>query len=202
MPLLDEQDLPFYLDKLVQADNAHLYLFSSLSLVSRRGAAATSELSGAPARGITPLLSLAIHPSMDVQMLPESFDVTIWGQLGNLFQKDVELLTMKRVILALFKELEELNARYLALIAVQPGSLFAAEGPLTLERRNYVQERPGVEGRQGLSLTQQYEHISRGERLDRMPADGSADRRGVCGFADTQPAPPQAGTGVKLGGQP
>jgi hypothetical protein len=62
LPQLDEQDLPFYLDKLVNADNDHLYLFSSLSLISRRKGCATFELSGAPAHGTTPLLSLDIHP--------------------------------------------------------------------------------------------------------------------------------------------
>jgi len=165
VPQLDEQDLAFYLDKPVQTDNAHLYLFSSLSLISRHSGPVTYQLSIAPARGITPLLSLSIHPQMEVPLLSEFFDVTIWGQLGNLFQGNVELLTLEREILALFKELEELNARYMALSVAQPRSTLAAERPLTLDRRNYLQRRPELEVEARLSLTQQHAHDGEAEGL-------------------------------------
>lgn len=66
VPELDEQDLPFYLDKPAHHGDAHLYLFSSLSLISRRRAAAGFELPGGLTSGIIPLLSLKIHLPVDV----------------------------------------------------------------------------------------------------------------------------------------
>jgi hypothetical protein len=168
VPELDEQDLPFYLDKPAKHDDAHLYLFSSLSLISRQRAAAVFELSSSPTSGIAPLLSLEVHPAVDTPFQTEFFNVTIWGQLSNLFQKNIELLTIEREIIALFKELEDLNARYLALLGSQAGS------PLTLDRRNYLQHRPGVnikqegksEATQEISnLTQQHDSAGPSERL-------------------------------------
>jgi hypothetical protein len=165
VPQLDEQDLSYYLDKPTQADNAHIHLFSSLSLISRDRALVSYELSVAPARGITPLLSLDIHPQMAMPLLSEFLDVTIWGQLNNLLRGDVELLTLEREILALFQELEELNARYIALTTAQPRIMQTAERPLTLDRRNYLQQRPKPGEEPGLSRTKQHEHDGEAEGL-------------------------------------
>jgi hypothetical protein len=49
--------------------------------------------------------------------------------LGNLFQKDLELFAIEREIVALFKELEQVNARYLALFGAQGGSSFVSFRP-------------------------------------------------------------------------
>lgn len=191
VPELDEQDLPFYLDKPVQDDDAHFYLFSSLSLISRRRAAAVFELSGGPTSGIIPLLGLKIHPPVDVSFPTEFFDVTIWGQLGNLFRKDLELLAIEREIIALFKELEEVNEHYMALFGAQGGSPVQAGRPLTLDRRNYL-----ADGRQGgragqlpqtgqntkaaqgfLRLIQLHENPGQSERLaPQLVARAGADR--------------------------
>jgi hypothetical protein len=168
VPDLDEQDLPSYLEKPAHHDDHHLYLFSSLALISRRRAAAAFELSDSPTSGIAPLLRLEVHPPVEASFQSEFFDVTIWGQLSNLFQKNIEILTIEREIIGLFKELEELNARYLARLGSQAGS------PLTLDRRNYLQRRPGTNIKQEdkgeatpelLSLTEQHESAGQTERL-------------------------------------
>jgi hypothetical protein len=168
VPELDEQDLPFYLDKPAHHDDPHLYLFSSLALISRRREAAAFELSDSPTSGTAPLLSLKVHLPVDSSFQSEFFDVTIWGQLDNLFQQNIEILTIEREIIALFKELEELNARYLAQLGSQAGS------PLTLDRRNYLQRRPVGDVRQQgrseatqeiMSLIQQHESAGLPERL-------------------------------------
>ena len=138
---LDEQDLPFYLNQSLEHDDVHVYLFSSLTLISRRRTAAVFELSGGLTSGIIPLLNLKIHPPVDALFPTEFFDVTIWGQLANLFQKDLELLAIEREIIALFKELEEINAHHMALAATQGASSFQAGRPLTLDRRNYLADR-------------------------------------------------------------
>jgi hypothetical protein len=139
VPALDEQDLPFYLDKYEHDDDAHVYLYSSLSLISRQRSTAVFELSSSPASGITPLLRLGIHPQLDVSFPPEFFDATIWGQLHNRFQRDFELLAIEREIIRLFKELDDLNAHSMALLGSRLGSLSHAQRPLTLDRRNYLQ---------------------------------------------------------------
>jgi hypothetical protein len=178
VPELAEQDLPFYLNKPAHHDDAHFYLFSSLSLLSRRRASAVFELSSSPTSGITPLLSLEIHPPIDTVFQTEFSDVTVWGQLDNLFQKHLELLALDREVIALFKELEDLNARYLAQFGSQ------AIRPPTLDARNYLQRRPGANvrsedkmGQQSktaqnskarqalLSLIQQHESAERSDRL-------------------------------------
>jgi hypothetical protein len=191
VPELDEQDLPFYLDKPAQHDDAHFYLFSSLSLISRRRAAAVFELSEGPTGGIIPLLGLKIHLPVDVSFPTEFLDVTIWGQLGNLFQKDLELFAIEREIVALFKELEQVNARYMALFGAQGGNSFQARKPPTLDRRNYL-----ADGRQGgragqlpqtgqntkaaqgfLRLIQLHENPGQSERLaPQLVAQAGADR--------------------------
>ena len=148
-PALDEQDLPFYLDKPAPHDNSHFYLFSSLSLISRRRASAVFELSGGPTIGLTALLGLRIHPPIDVSFPTAFFDVTIWGQLGHLFQKELELLAIEREIIALFKELEEINTRYTALFRAQDGSPMQNGKPLTLDRRHYL-----ADGRRGAKTGQ------------------------------------------------
>jgi hypothetical protein len=163
---LDEQDLPFYLHQSVQHDDAHVYLFSSLTLISRRRAAAVFELSGGPASGIIPLLNLKIHPPLDALFPTEFFDVTIWGQLGNLFRKDLELLAIEREIIALFKELEEINARYMALAGAQGASPFQAGRPLTLDRRNYLADRR--EGGKAGQLPQADQNTKRSQAFLRL----------------------------------
>jgi hypothetical protein len=196
VPDLDDQDLPFYLDKPEHHDDPQFYLFSSLSLISRRRATAVFELSSGPSSGITPILGLEIYPPGDMSFQTEFFDMTIWGQLSNLFQKNIELLAIEREIMALFKELEELNARYTALLGSQAGSSFPAVRPLTLDRRNYLQRRVGVEGGQEggttkqpqtaqnsdaiqklLSSVQQHESAGQSERLaSRLAARAGAGR--------------------------
>jgi hypothetical protein len=184
VPKLDAQDLPFYLDKREHHDDAHLYLFSSLSLISRQRSTAVFDLSSNPASGITPLLRLGIHPPLDVSFLPEFFDVTIWGQLNNLLQRDFELLAIEREIIILFKELDALNVRSMALLGSRLGSLSQAQRPLTLDRHNYLQrsletntshergtgQRPQAgqhpEPEQGLpSLSQRHENPGQSEQL-------------------------------------
>jgi hypothetical protein len=224
VPELDEQDLPFYLEKSAHHDDPHLYLFSSLSLISRRRAAAVFELSSGPISGITPLLGLEIHPPIDMSFQTEFFDVTIWGQLSNLFQKNLDLLAIEREIMALFKELEELNARYLALLGSQAESSFQAERPLTLDRPNYLQRRPGTDVRQEgkmsqqsktaqnseanrelLSLIQQHESAGQSERLasqlaaragaGRAPAlEAKASAAAAMRAAEVQQDPERTGT--------
>ena len=155
VPALDEQDLPFYLDKPAPYDNTHLYLFSSLSLISRRRAAAVFEISGGPTSELTPVLGLKIHPSMDVPFPTAFFDVTIWAQLGNLFQKDLELLAIEREIIALFKELDEVNTRYMALFSAQDGGPLQNGRPLTLDKRHYLSDgRQGARAGQPLQTAQ------------------------------------------------
>jgi hypothetical protein len=174
VPELDEQDLPFYLEKPAHQDDHHLYLFSSLALISRRRAAAAFELSDSPTSGIAPLLRLEVHPPVEASFQSEFFDVTIWGQLSNLFQKNIETVAIEREIMALFKELEELNARYIALLSSQAGNSFETGRPLTLDRSNYLQRRPGADIKQEdtseatqeiLSLVQQHESAGQTERL-------------------------------------
>jgi hypothetical protein len=69
--------------------------------------AAVFEVSSGPTSRVTPLFGLEIHPPIDVSFQTEYFDVTVGGQLSNLFQKNIELLAIEREIIALFKELEE-----------------------------------------------------------------------------------------------
>ena len=184
VPELDEHDLPFYLDKPSHDDNTQLYLFSSLPLISRQQAAAVFTLAAGPARGITPLLHLEVHPPVEVSRPSKFLDVTIWGQLSNPFQRNLELVAMEREIIALFKELEEFNARYMGLLGSQ------AIKPLTLDRRHYLQE--SAEGRAGkpsqtdqesvgrqelLSLIQQHESTGESKRLtSQLAAEAGATR--------------------------
>jgi hypothetical protein len=111
---------------------------------------------------------LEVHPPVDASFQSEFFDVTIWGQLDNLFQQNIEILTIEQEIIALFKELEELNTRYLARLGSQAGS------PLTLDRRNYLQRRLESDVRQKgrgeaaqelLSLIQLHESAGQSEHL-------------------------------------
>jgi hypothetical protein len=147
VPELDERDLPFYLDKPMHYDDTNLHLFSSLPLISRRRATAVFDFLRGPANGITSLLRLPIYPPVDVSLQPEFFDVTIWGQLSNLFQKNFALLAVEREIMALFEEIEELNARYMVSITAEPGSPSQAAKPPILDRRTYFQGRPEAEAR-------------------------------------------------------
>ena len=184
VPELDEHDLPFYLDKPLHDDNTHLYLFSSLPLISRQRASASFQLANGPSRGITPLLDLEVHPPVDVSWHTEFFDVTIWGQLNNLFQKNLELLALEREIITLFTELEEVNSRYMALLGSQTIK------PLTLDRRHYLQR--SAEGRADkqspiapengrkqelLSLIQQHDRVRQSERLASQLAARARDMR-------------------------
>ena len=191
MPALDEQDLPFYLDKPTPHDNSHFYLFSSLALISRRRASAVFELSGGPQPRTDPLLGLKIHPPIDVSFPTAFFDVTIWGQLGYLFQKELELLAIEREIIALFKELEIINARYTALFSAQDESPRQNGKPLTLDKRHYLADgRPvgktgqlqqtgqNTKATQGLlRLIQLHDNPGQSERLtSQLIARAGADR--------------------------
>lgn len=140
-PQLDEKDLPFYLHTQEPGSDPYIYLFSTLSLISRRRDTIVFNISRARHTLTLPLIALEIYPSPDAEIQSEFFDVTIWGQLGNYFNKNIELLMLENEILKILQDLEEVNARYQDLISPKHPIISQPQRLPTLDQHNYLTYR-------------------------------------------------------------
>lgn len=140
-PQLDEQDLPFYLHAQEPGSDPYIYLFSTLSLISRRRDTIVFNISRSRHTLALPLIALEIYPSPDAEIQSEFFDVTIWGQLGDYFNKNIELLMLENEILKILQDLEEVNARYQDLISPKNPIISQPQRLPTLDQHNYLTYR-------------------------------------------------------------
>ena len=135
---LDERDLSFYLQKQEKENDPYLYLFSTLSLISRRKDTAVFTIAKSPSTYATPLVVMEIYPELDMHIQSEFFDFTIWGQWGNYFNKSIEVIELENEILRLLNALKDLNERYKDLIQTTNSVIPRPQKLPTLDRKNYV----------------------------------------------------------------
>ncbi|HXH12489.1 MAG TPA: hypothetical protein VNP04_22310 [Alphaproteobacteria bacterium] len=175
---LEEKDFFFYLDKKEQTINANLYLYSSLSLLNLNKASVAFSISHQPFKHVSPLTVIDITPKNEFYIQSEFFDFTIWGQLGNFFNKEIEIIKIETEILQVLKEIEEINKKYKELL--DAGLIFEirSEKIITIDRMNFVKSIRGhntersdkrklnpIQSKIDSSIIHMYESESRWERL-------------------------------------
>jgi len=175
---LEEKDFSFYLDKQGQTTNANLYLYSSLSLLNLNKTSVVFSISHQTFKHVSPLIVIDITPENEFYMQSEFLDFTIWGQLGNFFNKDIEIIKMETEILQVLKEIEKVNKKYKELL--DSGLIFAVrlEKIITINKMNFVKSTRETDtdkidkGKLNLiqseidsSMLHMYESESRWERL-------------------------------------
>jgi hypothetical protein len=149
-PRLDARDLPFYLDKHDQVWDQNLYVFSTLSLLSVRKDSVVFDVSKYSVNDAIPLLVFDIYPESTIGVQSEFFDFTIWGQLGNYFNKTIEVIKIENEILSILDEIEKLNMSYKKLMElIKPYSL-KKEKIITIDKMNFVffKKRDAIESAQ------------------------------------------------------
>jgi len=140
-PQLDEQDLPFYLHTQEPGSDPYIYLFSTLSLISRHRNTVAFNIARSRHTSALPLIALEIYPEPDAEIQSEFFDATIWGQLGNFFNKNIELLMLENEIIKILQDLEAVNARYQELISPKNPIISPPQRLPTLDQHNYLTYR-------------------------------------------------------------
>lgn len=136
-PRLDEKDLPFYLDKQGQAADTTLYLYSSLPLLNLNKTLTIFTISHSPFKHITPLAAMEIHPESNIHLQSEFFDFTIWGQLGNYFNKSIEIIKIEREILEILQRIDLVNKKYKDLLESHLIPKIHTEKIITFDRMNF-----------------------------------------------------------------
>lgn len=140
-PGLDEKDFLFYLDKQEQAEDHNIYLYSSLSLLSLHKKSIMFDVSKYPSKLVTPLITINIYPDTDIRIQSEFFDFTIWGQLGNFFNRNIEIVKLEKEILDILQKLEEINKRYKELVGSNMTLKIQVEKIITIDKMNFIDSR-------------------------------------------------------------
>jgi hypothetical protein len=137
-PGLSEKDLPFYVDKREQAVDPHLYLYSSLSLLGLNTTSIVFNISQYRFDHVYPWIVMNIYPDTDQHMQSEYFDFTIWGQLGNFFNKNIEMLKIENEIIEILNKIEEVNRKYKELIESKIIHKIEVDKIITFNKMNFI----------------------------------------------------------------
>ncbi|MDR4503163.1 MAG: hypothetical protein MRK01_00020 [Candidatus Scalindua sp.] len=143
-PTLKEKELPYYFNKQEKTADPNIYLFSSLSFISTEKNSIEFGLTKAKYGKLIPLSAVNAYPAIDYYIKSEYFDFTLWGQLGNYFNKNIEIVELENRIFSILQELEEINNRYKSLFADKPDQLHSEYIP-TINKKNYFHEHKGEE---------------------------------------------------------
>ncbi|RMF83804.1 MAG: hypothetical protein D6736_20695 [Nitrospinota bacterium] len=135
-PPLDTHDFSYYLPH-DSSPGSSLYLYSTLSFLGLNRDELEFSITPHQVPGVTPLLSLSPYPPLEYPLQSEFLDFTIWGQLGNYFNREIELIALENEIMAILKELKAINERYRALLNTEPNRSWVKYA-ITLDSRHYL----------------------------------------------------------------
>ena len=121
----------------------HVYVYGSLFL--QPGKPDDTEFYIVPSRSMhtIPLIALNIYHDIDTYIQSEFLDFTIWGMLGNYFNKNIEAIEFENEILRIFRQLEDLNKKYQSLVVQNYNS--KKEDLITLDKGQFFKQQEHVD---------------------------------------------------------
>jgi hypothetical protein len=170
VPDLDAQDLLSLVPRKEQPNDPHIYLFSTLGFTNIPKDATAFEFSKTPSPYLLPTLAIDMYPPFDIRIQSEFFDFTIWGQLGNYFNKNIELIELENQIIALILELDAINRRYHNIFSQNPSKYQQVDKLATLYKYHYLKEGQN-DHNQGVSIDQSATHTKKGDDIRKLISD-------------------------------
>jgi hypothetical protein len=128
--------------QVVEGDE-HVYVYGSLFL--HPGKPDNTEFFLTPSRRMhtIPLIALNIYHDIDTYIQSEFLDFTLWGMLGNYFNKNIEAIEFENEILRIFRQLEDLNKKYQSLVAQSHNS--KKEDLITLSNSQFFKQQEHID---------------------------------------------------------
>ena len=90
-----------------------------------------------------PLITLNIYHDIDTYIQSEFLDFTIWGMLGNYFNKNIEAIEFENEILRILRQLEDLNKKYQSLVVQSHNS--KKEDLVTIDKGRFFKQQEHVD---------------------------------------------------------
>jgi len=135
---IEESDLSFLLNR---GDNdGRLFVYSSLSFLDLNSNSITFNLSATEHRHLIPSARINLYPPIQTEIRSEFFDFSIWGHLGNYFNRQIETIEIENDISAILQELATLNERYVRSTQGAGIHSFNTRYLKTINRGNYFAE--------------------------------------------------------------
>jgi hypothetical protein len=170
VPELDAQDLLSLVPRKEQPNDSHIYLFSTLTFINIPKDATAFEFSKAPSPYLLPTLAIHVYPAFDILIQSEFFDFTIWGQLGNHFNKNIELIELENQIISLLMELDTINRRYQNIFSQNPPKYHQVDKLASLYKHNYLKDAQN-DHQQGASTDQSVSHTKKVDDIRKLISD-------------------------------
>ncbi|MFQ5328839.1 MAG: hypothetical protein ACE5D4_02490 [Thermodesulfobacteriota bacterium] len=136
---LERSDLPFLIKQ--GGNDGSLFIYSSLSLLNLNNHSVSVRLSTKENKHLIPSGRIALYPGIQTEIKSEFFDFSIWGHLGNYFNKQVETIEIENDISAILQDIGSLNERYLRNAQNLGAYSFNTRYLKTISRENYFSER-------------------------------------------------------------
>jgi hypothetical protein len=140
LPTLSEKDLSHYMKNQLQNLDENIYLYSSLSSISLDKALTEFHISDGLNAHLIPLTTIKKYPPINIEVRSEYFDVTIWGQIENHFNQNIEVIEIENEILATLKELEGINKKHTELFG-RKAPRFNLGNTVTINKYNYFSDK-------------------------------------------------------------
>ena len=128
--------------KAVEGDE-QIYVYGSLFL--QPGKLDDTEFYITPSHSLhlIPLITLNIYHDIDTYIQSEFLDFTIWGMLGNYFNKNIEVIEFENEILRTLRQLEDLNKKYQSLVVQSQNS--KKEDLVTIDKARFFKQQEDVD---------------------------------------------------------
>ncbi|MFQ5588625.1 MAG: hypothetical protein ACE5F7_07280 [Nitrospiria bacterium] len=133
--------------------DGYVYILSSLTTLNIQKKSVVFSVSGQPHEALIPLGAIKSYPDMRDEIHSEYFDFTVWGQMENYFNRDLEVIQKENRIIAILKELNAVNEKYRSLQkhrpkAFNPNQIVTVD-PLNYFNYSYASEAPSGKENKG-----------------------------------------------------
>jgi hypothetical protein len=116
IPELHGQDIWRAVETPVVDGDEYIYMYGSLLLHPTKKDETEFSLASSRRPYMLPLIILNIYHDIDTYIQSEFLDFTIWGMLGNHFNKNIETIEFENDILRILRKLEGINKKYQSLM--------------------------------------------------------------------------------------
>ena len=137
IPQIESEDFRFFFTDRDETEEDKVYLYFSYSLIDLEGDSLEFVLTRSRSAQLTPIGAVPIFPPIESRIRSEYIDISIWGHLGNYFNKNIEALEIENDINSILCELEEINERYGALAGTARRQPLKTEYLKTIYTDNY-----------------------------------------------------------------
>jgi hypothetical protein len=162
-PKIDQTDFSYYLNSQEYIDDHNIYLYSTLTFINRDRNTIFFDISKLFNKNFLPISGLNIYREISEHIQSEFFDFTIWGQMGNYFDKNIEIIELENGIKAVMKEIEKINKRYREVLNLKNDLQMQSDDLITIDKMNflYSYEENSLKGSTKEEENRKYIEVSR-----------------------------------------